>query len=124
MEITQAETGAILDDTPIEIGGAHYFEEKVIPHKLFDSFSMVGAGKTWLLMGCVHGAFRMEGKCLVIPGGGNAQAVASFFHPMDQLPRIRARFIEGLRNRRHQKVWRRFRKIEKRILDFSRPRAV
>jgi hypothetical protein len=122
MEIAQPETGAILDDKPIQIKGESYFEERIIPHNLFDDFAFVRAGSTWLLMGCVHGSFRADRRCLDRPGGSNAQVVASIFHPMDRYPRIRESFVAGFRNRKHQRIWKRFRKVEARIVKHMVPR--
>ena len=116
----QAETGVILDTAKIEIKGARYFEEKFIPHGMFQSFAYkpTRAGKL-LFLGCVREAYEgPKGLCRAYPGGPNAQVVASIYHPYDQLERILEDFKAGRRNRLARRTWRRFRRVQEMIAGY------
>ncbi|MFH2074075.1 MAG: hypothetical protein ABIJ57_01835 [Pseudomonadota bacterium] len=119
MEYTQKDTGAILDSKIIEIKGSKFFEERLVPHRLFESFRFARPRGSWLLLGCVQGGFWEGSKCRVSPGGPGALVVASIFHPVEKWERVLAEFTAGKRNKVSRRAWSQYRRIRRRIDEFN-----
>lgn len=119
MEYRQTDTGAILDSKIIEIKGSKFFEERLVPHRLFESFRFARPRGAWLLLGCVQGCSWEGSRCRVSPGGSSALAVASIFHPVEKRERVLAEFLTGKRNKVSRRAWSQYRRIRRRIDEFN-----
>lgn len=111
LKIWQPETGAVLVTGPFTIMGEKYFEERILPHRLFSTFvhKLVRRGGARLFLGCPFGAVMdRDGKCRVYPRGKSALVIASIYHPYEQLAEFLRGFQADIRNEKHLEIRKRY----------------